>query len=103
MEKYRVLLENVISGVMTYLNYIFLKVLDVLSEISGKIYRVDAVSLKTQSRELKNCCPAIALTDLSRKKLRRVRYFVRVNFIRVQLISKISLIFLVILFLVNFS
>ena len=81
----------------------WLKVLDVISENFGKIYRADVVSLKVQSRELKNCCQAIASTGLSRKKLRLVRYFVRVNFTRVQLISKISIIFLVCLFFVNFS
>ena len=77
------------SGVMAYLNYnIFKKVLDVISWNAGKIYRVDAVSLKAKSRKLKNCCQAIASTGLSKKKLRRVRYFFRVNFTRVQLISK---------------
>ena len=41
---------------MTYFNYdIFKKVLDAISEISSKSYRVDAVFLKLQSCELKNC------------------------------------------------
>ena len=68
----------------------------------GKIYRVDAVSLKAKSLKLKNCCQAIASTGLSKKKLRRVRYFVYVNFTRVQLIFKKIIIFLVSLFFVNF-